>query len=239
MILPLSSPKKALFMKWWQKIPRSKISHHFSFYKNWRFVGVVVFGYIFLFLCYDINVIAGKVATRFAGPPIPDTLFDFLPKMNTSFIHDTLSTGFFYTRNFLLLLFPTRILFAIFSLGTLTLTRALFINMTHLGIPDGAHPIMSGGTFGGDLFFSGHVAYPFLLALVFWDIRFLRFSFLALTFLFGASSILGRYHYTIDVFAAPFITYGVYILCKKLFEFLHLTPFPQKNNGGLHSENHR
>lgn len=205
-----------------------KCSCYFSPYKKLEFIGFVLLGYVFLFLTYDISNAAGRIATRFAGPAIPDTFFNLLPKIDTVSIHSTLSWILFDVRNIFLLFFPTRILFALFSLGTLVLTRALFINMTHLGIPDGAHPILSSATFGGDLFFSGHTAYPFLLALIFWNIRSLRFLFLGLSVLFGASAILGRYHYTIDVFAAPFITYGVYIGCRRIFEFFQIEPFSQK-----------
>ena len=47
--------------------------------------------------------------------------------------------------------------------------------------------------------------------------------FLALTF--GVSAILGRYHYTIDVVAAPFMAYGVFALCRAFFMKYKLEPF--------------
>ncbi|UVK57536.1 sphingomyelin synthase family protein (plasmid) [Mesorhizobium sp. AR02] len=76
---------------------------------------------------------------------------------------------------------------------------------------------MQSFTFGGDLFFSGHTGAPFLLALMFWKDSRLRFAFLAAAVLFGAAVLLGHLHYSIDVFAAFFISYGVHDLARFLF----------------------
>lgn len=180
---------------------------------------MVFLGYTYLYISYQISNEAGRIATHLAGPEIKDTLHSLLPKINSRFFHQDFSMFFYYFRNSIFLFFPDRAIFALFTLGTLILTRAVFINLTHLGIPEGAVPIWSGATFGGDLFFSGHVAYSFLMALIFWDIKILRYFFLATSITLGASSLLGRYHYSIDVFAAPFIAYGVFSICKKLFKY--------------------
>ena len=78
-------------------------------------------------------------------------------------------------------------------------------------------PVNSLATYGGDLFFSGHVAFAYMNALVFWDNKFLRNIFLFISISLGVSSLLGHYHYSIDIFAAPFITYGIYVMAKKIF----------------------
>jgi membrane-associated phospholipid phosphatase len=72
-------------------------------------------------------------------------------------------------------------------------------------------------TFQGNFFYSGHTAFPFLLALIFWDNKYLRYLFLILTVFFGVSVLLAHVHYSIDVFAAPFIVYGMYVITAKLF----------------------
>ena len=72
-------------------------------------------------------------------------------------------------------------------------------------------------TFQGNFFYSGHTAFPFLLALIFWDNKYLRYLFLFLTVFFGASVLLAHVHYSIDVFAAPFIVYGMFIITTRLF----------------------
>jgi membrane-associated phospholipid phosphatase len=72
-------------------------------------------------------------------------------------------------------------------------------------------------TFQGNFFYSGHTAFPFLLALIFWDNKYLRYLFLFLTVFFGAAVLLAHVHYSIDVFAAPFIVYGMYVITARLF----------------------
>lgn len=195
------------------------VLEHFRLYRSFRFSLMVFLGYIYLYLSYQISNEAGKFATQMAGPEIKDTLHSILPKINSKFLHQDFSMVFYYFRNSIFLFFPERVIFAVFTLGTLILTRAVFINLTNLGIPEGAVPIWSNATFGGDLFFSGHVAYSFLIALIFWDIKILRYVFLTISLMLGASSLFGRYHYSIDVFAAPFIAYGVFSICKKFFKY--------------------
>jgi len=58
---------------------------------------------------------------------------------------------------------------------------------------------------------------PFLLALIFWDEKYLRYFFIVSSIFFGAIVLLGHYHYSIDVAAAFFITYTIYHIAKKLF----------------------
>ena len=72
-------------------------------------------------------------------------------------------------------------------------------------------------TFQGNLFFSGHAGFPFLMALIFWDKKFWRWFFLIATVAFGVAVLLAHVHYSIDVFAAPFIVYGIYVITAKLF----------------------
>lgn len=66
-----------------------------------------------------------------------------------------------------------------------------------------------------DLFFSGHTATLFMLFLVV-DKKPVRQIFLFLTIMVAVCVILQHVHYFIDVFAAPFFTYGCYILVKKV-----------------------
>lgn len=183
-----------------------------------KFLIMLIIGYVSYLITIEISNQAGFIATQAASVPLTDIFLSNVPRVDTSFIHANLSYFFFDARVALIFLLLPYAPFAFFSLSLLLMTRAIFINMTNLGIPTDSIPIVSTGTFGGDLFFSGHVAFPFMLALVFWQIKPLRYGFFLVSILFGASALLGHYHYTIDVFAAPFFAYGIFIASKHLFK---------------------
>jgi membrane-associated phospholipid phosphatase len=176
------------------------------------------FGYILLEFAYWFTKESAIIATHMASNPVGDIVHNNIPRIDTSVIHGELSFVMFDLRYPIMLVFLRYFPFATKALALIILLRAVVINFTHLGIPDGAIPIVSGITFGGDLFFSGHVANVTMLALVFWHLKTLRYFFIGAAFVFGISAVLGRYHYTIDVVAAPFFAYGVFVLAKKLFE---------------------
>jgi len=94
--------------------------------------------------------------------------------------------------------------------------------MTHIGPFPIQSPLETGDIIGkfifkGDLFFSGHTGLSFLMALIFWPHRRLGMIFFAASVIFAASALLGHLHYSIDVFAAYFITYSIFKLAQKLF----------------------
>ncbi len=164
-----------------------------------------------------LNYFAVRWATATAGPAVPDLLLDWLPMRDTRVIDYYGTLYLEYAVLFYALVQAGRLPFFLKALTALIVTRALFINLTHLGIPAGAEPTISFFTQGGDLFFSGHVALPFLAALVYWEFRKIRLIFLVGTLIMAGEVLLGHQHYSIDVLAAPFITYGIYRLVSKMF----------------------
>ena len=113
------------------------------------------------------------------------------------------------------------------SIALFTLIRSAFVSLTHIS----AFPthliinsvffnkeVFSGIFSGNDLFFSGHTGLPFLLALMFWDNKKLRFIFLGFSIVFGTVVLLGHIHYSIDVLSAYFITFSIFEICKFLFK---------------------
>lgn len=66
-----------------------------------------------------------------------------------------------------------------------------------------------------DLFFSGHTSTLFMLFLVV-DKKPVKQIFFLLAVIVAVCVILQHVHYFIDVFAAPFFTYGCYILVKRV-----------------------
>jgi uncharacterized membrane protein YcjF (UPF0283 family) len=55
------------------------------------------------------------------------------------------------------------------------------------------------------------------MGLLFWNRTFWRRFFMVMTVVFGAAVLLAHVHYSIDVFAAPFIVYGIFVIAGKLF----------------------
>jgi hypothetical protein len=117
--------------------------------------------------------------------------------------------------------------FAIKSVAVFILIRSIFISLTHIS-PFPTHAVITSAFFnreafygiftGNDLFFSGHTGMPFLLALMFWDNKILRYVFLGFSALFAVVVLLGHLHYSIDVLSAFFITYAIFNICKFLFK---------------------
>jgi membrane-associated phospholipid phosphatase len=94
--------------------------------------------------------------------------------------------------------------------------------LTHLGpvpfqTPIEVNNILATVITGNDFFFSGHTGLPFLMALIFWEEKWIRTITLLVTAIFSVSVILGHLHYSIDVFAAFFISYGIFAIAKNFF----------------------
>ena len=117
---------------------------------------------------------------------------------------------------------PKQIPFVLKAIALFVIIRSIFITLTHLGSPPdnffaNYNGIIRKFTFGGDLFFSGHTGLSFLMALIFWENKYFRNIFIAVSMLFGAAVLFGHLHYSIDVFAAFFITDGIFRIAEKLF----------------------
>jgi hypothetical protein len=98
----------------------------------------------------------------------------------------------------------------------------MFVSLTHIGpFPlklELESKLLDFITSGNDLFFSGHTGLPFLIALIFWDHIYIRRLFLVSSVVFGVVVLLAHLHYSIDVFAAFFITYSIYHISLKVFK---------------------
>ncbi len=109
------------------------------------------------------------------------------------------------------------------TIALFVIIRSIFISLTHVAPIPGAeinhtYFLFNKIVFNGDLFFSAHVGLPFLAALLYWQHKKLRIFFLASSFFFGFVVLLGHLHYSIDVFAAFFITYGIFRLAQYFFK---------------------
>ncbi|MDP3542213.1 MAG: phosphatase PAP2-related protein [Elusimicrobiota bacterium] len=167
-----------------------------------------------------LNQFAGRLADANGekAHPSPDLLLARLPHWDTSllFIYG-------FTALLLWLIFAAarwerrRIPRMLWAYAILVAVRSFFIILTPMHTPPD-HAILAGDplfdvfgrflTFKHDLFFSSHTATPFLAYLLFRD-KWVSLSFLAISILMAATVLIGRFHYSIDVFAAFFITYAV------------------------------
>ncbi len=159
---------------------------------------------------------------------VGDLFLDVLPIMDLRYIYVYgILVGILVLVSYELFWRPDLIPFSIKFFAAVFVTRSVFISLTHLGPPEGFLITAFSQDFSGwpfnhmmhsnDLFFSGHVAYPFMAALITLHRKPLFYFFLTLSVLMGATVLLMRIHYSIDVFAAYFIVYGLYHAVKKVF----------------------
>ncbi len=184
--------------------------------------------FVLIVLAIVVQVAAGRYSAAQArlAPPESDLFLNNLPIVDLGFLLVGGAILFWIFSLWLFSLRPRYLPLGIKALALLIIFRAFFMNLTREGIyPGGFVPTSENYgfslyhlvTFQGNLFFSGHTAFPFLMALIFWNERFWRRFFLAATVFFGAAVLLAHVHYSIDVFAAPFIVYGIFRIAEKLF----------------------
>jgi hypothetical protein len=190
-------------------------------------------GLLLLALALMLHLGAGHYssARALSSRPAGDIFLDNLPVINLDFLIVGGDIIFFWIiPTVLFILRPRYLLFAVKAIALFLIVRAFFSSLTHLGLyPSGILPTSENTGFGfyrltnfnGNFFFSGHTGFPFLMALIFWGNNFWRRFFLATTVVFGAAMLLAHVHYSIDVFSAPFIVYGVFAITAKLFPHDH------------------
>ncbi len=193
------------------------------YYRNKNFIISVIISVLFLIASFIINYYAGLYATKSASNSVTDIILSNIRVYDVDgvFIYGPI---FFWIFVGAVLFFePKRLPFTFKSIAFFTVIRAIFISLTHIGpfptalIMD-PNRIMQKFAFGGDLFFSGHTGLPFLMALIFWENKYLRYIFIFLSVMFGVVVLLGHLHYSIDVLSAFFITYTIFHMCIFLFK---------------------
>lgn len=175
-----------------------------------------------------VQISVGRYSARSAvNANFADDLFlDNLPVVDLEFVIIEFAIILWAAVWIMLGFRPRYLLFGIKAIALFIIFRSFFISLTHIGIypqqisfdGDGAiSGLYNLFTFQGNFFFSGHTGLPFLMALIFWEERIVRRAFLLAMFFFGASALFAHVHYSIDVFAAPFITYGTFRIAALLF----------------------
>lgn len=183
----------------------------------------LIFLSIFLLIVANIiNHFAGTYVDKMADASVSDLILDHLPAINLSFV-------FAYGYILILIIFFAYPLFfkvkelhtAISQFSLVVLIRSFFIILTHLKAPFDAvraslPQIYDIFSFSNDMFFSGHVALPFMGFLLFRKEK-IGIFFLIASFAMAFVTLAMHLHYSIDVFAAFFITYGSYQIGNWIF----------------------
>ncbi|MEO5635387.1 MAG: phosphatase PAP2-related protein [Candidatus Paceibacterota bacterium] len=171
------------------------------------------------------------LATGYASRSVSGSVTDIILSntrvydVDTIFIYGTVVLVFFVL--YVCLSKPNYLPFLAKSIAVFTFIRSAFITLTHIDIFP-LHATISSAFFqgtvfrgiftGNGLFFSGHTGVPFLLALIFWNNKKLRYTFLGFSLLFAVVVLLGHIHYSIDVLSAFFITYSIFHICLFFFQ---------------------
>ncbi|MDO8676324.1 MAG: phosphatase PAP2-related protein [Candidatus Azambacteria bacterium] len=203
---------------------KSLIVKHKTLWLNKSLIASVIIGLLFFIASLFVNYSAVKYATKEMGNATTDILLDNLPVINTDIVFSEGALLFVIFVVVLLILKPKTIPLTLKSVALFIFIRAIFVSMTHIApYPDQITTDLSSLNYissssGADLFFSGHTGLPFLLALLFWENKYLKIIFLLSSFVAATAAIFGHLHYTIDIFSAFFITYGIYRLSKRFFQ---------------------
>ncbi len=184
----------------------------------------ILVGFAFLGCSVWLNFQAGTYAYHSMSNGVADVILDNIPVYNVSLLFVQGAVLMVCGVVLLCVIYPHKMFDMSASIALLYLIRSAAISLTHLGPPlaigsfDLADTITGRFMQGADYFFSGHTALPFLVALLFWEKPLLRNCFFICTIIFGAAALMGHVHYSIDVFAAPFIAYGVFAIRKYLWK---------------------
>src|SRR5581483_11293900 len=200
------------------------VKKHKEFWLQKDFLIATLFGVLLLFGSFLINYFANNFSASHASNSVNDIILDNLPVFGVGWIFLEGGVAFVVILAAILILEPKYIPFTIKAIALFVVVRSFFMILTHLAAP--AHDlilapdnflerILAGS--GDDLFFSGHTGLPFLMGFIFWNQKFFRYFFFACSIIGAGAALLGHLHYSIDVFSALFIAFGIYHLAKHFF----------------------
>ncbi len=182
------------------------------------FITVISLIVILSVLAHFLNFIESR-----QGVVLPDPLLRLYSPVNLTW----LTFGLIYFSVFLTVFYlikkPEALMAAIQTYILVIIIRMIVMYVVPLNPPAGMisldDPFVqffgTGQLLTKDLFFSGHTAILFLFYLVA-EGKNRKRIFLVFTIVVGVSVLLQHVHYTVDVMAAPFFTYGCFIIIKKL-----------------------
>ena len=191
-------------------------------YRDRKLFLSILFGFLFFAFSLMISQEATEFATQKAGSSVQDLILSNIRVFNVDFIVNEGAMIFCLFMLAIVIFEPKRAPFILKSSAFFVLVRSVAITLTHIGqFPQRSYidqaAIFGPLNMGADLFFSGHAGLPFLMALIFWEHKLIRTICLTASAVFAVSVLLGHLHYSIDVFAAYFITYSIFVISQKFF----------------------
>lgn len=199
---------------------KHRLALHRPFFLQSALLGMVLF---FFAISFMLNC-ARYAETYHYTPQLHDIVLNALPVIDVNAISTYGIELFIWTFYFMtLLLFPERFPFTIKAFALFKILRGVCLVMTNLGPPfDMVEDGYPGSTFGGmfftkDLFFSGHTGYPIMAALVFWDVKWMRYVGIFAGLFLGFTALLMHDHYTIDIVGAVMACPLVYLAARWMF----------------------
>jgi len=189
-------------------------------FQKWRkelfkYKYLILLSLVFLIISMALYRYAGLYADSVAKGIPADIIVDNIKPINLSLLYGPgLWIVFAVLLIYPLFFQPKKLHIVLFQLAVLNIVRNIFLCLTPMLTPLDTTYVISTGPIGffnfkNDLFFSGHTAFSFIGFLLFKDSK-IKWFFLAATIVLASTVLLMHAHYTIDIFAALFITYGVY-----------------------------
>ena len=177
----------------------------------------IFFSLIFLFLSVFLSILSSEYAETKEVVSVPDLILDSIdPVPQLSFLFVYFPTIIALVLTIYLLFFSLeKAAYCVNPIELVYVIRSISLILTQLGparrslLPSMTNYLGNFYRYNNDLFFSGHVALPFLCFLIFRKEKIGVFFFCA-SVIMTITVLLVHAHYSIDVLGAFFITYGSY-----------------------------
>ena len=174
-------------------------------------------GVVLLLSTFVLNFYVSSYADSAATSTVGDLFLDNIPIFKIDFLFFWAVLIFWLVMLGYHILRPKQLAFIMWSISAFVVVRCFFISLTHLGPPESAIEIpdsLSWFNFTADMFFSGHVGAPFLVALLL-DNKVLKRIIYLYSVCMVVIVLMAHGHYSIDIFASFFISHSISILMKK------------------------
>jgi hypothetical protein len=194
------------------------IERWYNFLPNRRRIQFLILAFFILFATFYLNNKCSAYADKVQGATLHDLLLDHIIVRDVNFIFFWIALCWCLCMFIYHIIYPKQMANLVWTYALFIAIRAIFITLTHMGPPSNLEQIPTAlkfYAFSADMFFSGHVGGPFLLALLTTNFRY-RILALIYTGIMIIIVLLGHMHYSIDVFASLFIAHSIAEISKKL-----------------------